>query len=610
MSTIPTNIDALDGKTPPSSSDPDNFRARGDAFLGAFPLLQDQINDIADVTYDNATDAYDSAVLAANQVLAAIHQVSLAEAQVGLAEDQVALAANYASDAEDYATMAASTANFVGNWNDQTGAASAPYSVSHNNQIWLLLEDVADITASEPSDANPAWMPLLVDAVPLGVSFGVGNTLQSVSSSYVQHNETIFVDPAIYANLASVLPATYPAHVATLVSDNPESGGGFARSVAVSPSYIAVGAVGEDADSKSAAGRVYIFDTADGSLLQTLESPNTTINGAFGWSVAITDNYLAVGAYNTEGGGDGRVYVYTQFGGSFGTPQTIDTPNSSEAGSFGYSVSITDNYLAVGAEREDGDSTSESGRAYVYTNSGGTYGSVQTIESPNAEASGRFGGKVVITDNYLAVSARQEDGSAISNSGRAYVYTNSGGTYGSVQTFVSPNATANNYYGESLSLTDSYLVVGAPSESPTGAASGRVYVYTNSGGTYGSVQTFVSPNAETAGRFGISVAVTDDYLIVGAQGEDAPSDGEGRAYYYAIDSGVFSSPLALESLNPETAGTFGSSCAADGDYFVIGAGTEDAGAANSGRAYLHDGVNLKIKIEPITGAVNTLTRIS
>ena len=61
----PTSISAL--PTPPSTSSPSDFDAKADAFLGALPGLQAQVNAISTVNYGNATDAYNSATTAAAQ---------------------------------------------------------------------------------------------------------------------------------------------------------------------------------------------------------------------------------------------------------------------------------------------------------------------------------------------------------------------------------------------------------------------------------------------------------------------------------------------------------------------------------------------------------------
>ena len=54
------------------------------------------------------------------------------------------------------AATAQSSANFKGDWSDQTGAAAIPYSVYHEGNYWQLVSNLADVTASEPG-VTAAW---------------------------------------------------------------------------------------------------------------------------------------------------------------------------------------------------------------------------------------------------------------------------------------------------------------------------------------------------------------------------------------------------------------------------------------------------------------------
>lgn len=54
---------------------------------------------------------------------------------------------------------------YVGSWEDQTGAATQPYSVHHNGTFWSLTNDLVDVTVSEPSGTNPDWIE---DGIDLG----------------------------------------------------------------------------------------------------------------------------------------------------------------------------------------------------------------------------------------------------------------------------------------------------------------------------------------------------------------------------------------------------------------------------------------------------------
>ena len=69
----------------------------------------------------------------------------------------IAQANTDASAASTSAALASGAANFVGNWSDQTGAANVPYSVAHAGVSWILLENLADVTAEEPTDASTKW---------------------------------------------------------------------------------------------------------------------------------------------------------------------------------------------------------------------------------------------------------------------------------------------------------------------------------------------------------------------------------------------------------------------------------------------------------------------
>ena len=77
---------------------------------------------LADASYSNALDSQVSAV----DALASKNAAALSEAN------------------------AAASANFKGAWSSLTGAIAKPASVSHNGAYWALLNNLADVTASQP----------------------------------------------------------------------------------------------------------------------------------------------------------------------------------------------------------------------------------------------------------------------------------------------------------------------------------------------------------------------------------------------------------------------------------------------------------------------------
>jgi len=62
-----------------------------------------------------------------------------------------------ATTATDAANTATAATNNKGNWSALTGVLNIPASVNHNDYIWILNVDLADVTLSEPTDSNPDW---------------------------------------------------------------------------------------------------------------------------------------------------------------------------------------------------------------------------------------------------------------------------------------------------------------------------------------------------------------------------------------------------------------------------------------------------------------------
>ena len=151
--------------TPPSRDDPTNFAARGDAFLGALPTFATEANEQADTV--NIQTA-----------------LATASAAVAGASSKTSLGA----------------ANYKGLWSSLTGALSIPASVTHNNIAWLLINNVANVTLSQPG-VSADWTPLYVQ------SHQIGDIKQSVAA---QDATWLLCDGSEYTS------STYPTLAATL----------------------------------------------------------------------------------------------------------------------------------------------------------------------------------------------------------------------------------------------------------------------------------------------------------------------------------------------------------------------------------------------------------
>jgi hypothetical protein len=119
---------------------------------------------------------------------------------------------------------------------------------------------------------------------------------------------------------------------------------------------------------------------------------------------------------------------------------------------------------------------------------------------------------------------------------------------------------------------------------------GAVYLFEESGGTWSFSQKLTASDAATGDRFGASLAMSGDRLIVGAYLADAPSAESGAAYIFERDiGGVWNETAKLAAADGAADDRFGWAVDIEGDRAIVGAYVDDnAGGADAGAAYVFD----------------------
>jgi len=281
-------------------------------------------------------------------------------------------------------------------------------------------------------------------------------------------------------------------------------------------------------------------------LLHTLDNPNdygTSSSDIFGYSTAISESYAIVTATGEDEAGAstaGKAYIFSTSTGNL--LHTLDNPNpfgTSSFDNFGFSVSISESYAIVGAWREDELDNDSSGKAYIFSTSTGNL--LHTLDNPNAfgtAADDRFGFSVAISESYAIVGAQFEDDAGGTQSGKAYIYDTSTGNL--LHTLDNPNAfstSSADIFGSSVAISESYAIVGAQNEDDAGGfTSGKAYIFSTSTGNL--LHTLDNPNAfgtSQSDNFGFAVAISESYVVVSAyQEDDAGGTASGKAYIYNL----------------------------------------------------------------------------
>ena len=156
---------------------------------------------------------------------------------------------------------------------------------------------------------------------------------------------------------------------------------------------------------------------------------------------------------------------------------------------------------------------------------------------------------------------------------------------------LAPDAAMGDYFGASVDLRGSWAVIGANLADVSGQAdAGAAYLYqVEANGSSAYKQKLVADSPEADAEFGLSVAVSPPFLVVGAPKTDANGlEDSGSAYLYRIEdngSATFLSTLQPESSDQAAGALFGHSVAIDGSRILIGA---PGGSSMQGNAFLFE----------------------
>ncbi len=290
--------------------------------------------------------------------------------------------------------------------------------------------------------------------------------------------------------------------------------------VAMSDNHAIAGAYKEN--------KVYIYDLDfEGKLIKVKEldggkaevlTENRFVsdnppNSEFGKSVAISDDYAVVtvpqatvelssGAYTASRTYTSIIYIYEKdFDGNWETRKEITEH-------YGDTIAVSGDTIIIGGNNE----------AYIYERKpDGEWGKTQTIEG-----TGSFGHSVSISGDYMLIGAPDNDGASYKNgSGSgAYLYQNKGGDnpwkqIGDKIIHEDVDGIEFGRFGSSVSLSDEYAIIA--SMPPAGATgSTNSYIYKR---IYGKLDKGTKVPLSITGRQ-IQTSISNKYAAIGAYKEE------------------------------------------------------------------------------------------
>lgn len=320
-----------------------------------------------------------------------------------------------------------------------------------------------------------------------------------------------------------------------------------------------------------------------------LKASNADMNDLFGYVVAVSGDTIIASAwgedssqsYITNSDGDassensainsGAVYVFKKdASGNWIQDAYLKASNAEGWEQFGYSIAISGNTIAVGVPTEDSNQTyitnidglaspnnsaSSSGAVYIFKKDAlGNWIQDAYLKASNAEILDAMGHAIAMSGETIVVPAGSDDAN---------------------QTFITNND-------------------GIASSDNNAPESGAVFVFKKDASGNWIQDAYLKPsNSESNDGFGLSVAVSGNYIVVGTSREDSNQsfitndDGiasadnsavhSGAVYVFKRDaSGNWIQDAYLKASNREATDLFGTTVAISGKIIVVGAIQEDS----------------------------------
>ena len=334
-----------------------------------------------------------------------------------------------------------------------------------------------------------------------------------------------------------------------LTASDGEGDDHFGCSVSISGDYAIVGAYGDDNNRGSA----YIFKREETGWTQQakLTDSHNETDSYFGCSVSISGDYVIVGAESDY------ACIFKREGTSWTLQARLTCSSNSASDYLGPSVSISGDYAIIGTLSF----------AYIFKREGTSW-TQQTELTVTGIVKGDSDGRLVsISGDYAIVGTCVND----SYRGSAYIFERSGANWTQQTRLTALDGAPRDYFGSSVSISGDYVIAGAPDDDDNGDGSGSTYIFKREGVSWTQQTKLIDPDGASFDYFGSSVSISGDYIIVGVPNDDDNGRNTGSVYIFKREGTSWTQQAKLTAFDRTHDYFFGTSVSISGDYVIVGA---------------------------------------
>ena len=356
-------------------------------------------------------------------------------------------------------------------------------------------------------------------------------------------------------------------------------------SLALEGDRAIVGSRNDDVLGHGAAGTAYLFTRSGGVWTRDahIYDPDTgDYFYGFGSAVALSGDSVLVGSpnANTDAGAAGKATVFTLDSGTWNVVANFDDGSARADEEFGAGVDLSGPTLLVSAPAARGIDAHSGGAAYVFDRTGADW-TQQARLVPPLGSELFFGAAVALDADTAVISAFDE-----ATIGTAFVHVRDGSAW-PLEAQLTADTADVTHFGWSMDLNGDVLAVGAPNMLDENPGAGAAYVFERAASVWSAAVPIQPADGAVGDRFGYSLKMSADTLIVGAPGADAGIESRaGAVYVYTHNASGWELQARLLAPVPAHDAGFGLSVAVKGETALVGAGTGVPFGDGHGAAYV------------------------
>lgn len=334
-------------------------------------------------------------------------------------------------------------------------------------------------------------------------------------------------------------------------------------------------------------GSAYIFVRS--GAIWTQQQKLLALDGValdlFGDSVSVCGDTALIGAplHDAEGLDSGAAYVFTRSNGVWTQQQKLTASDAKALNGFGFAVSLEGDTAIVGASADD-HRGNDSGSAYVFVRSNGVWTEQQKLTASDATPEDLFGGSVSVSGNTAVIGAFGDD-DAGDGAGAAYVFVRNGSMWTEQQKLTAVDGAAGDQLGHTVSISGDTTAIAAVQDDDAGIGSGSVYVFTRSNGLWTPQQKLTVTETVAIHTFGHSLSLSEDSMVIGAYLNSSLD----AVYVFTRLNGVWTQQQKLSAFDEQPGDQFSISVSLSLNTVLVGSFFNDnIGGIDAGAAYIFE----------------------